>query len=483
MNAIVRPAEQPSMHTTVLVVDDEPRSLEALRRVLSDEFEVILARSAAEAEAVLASDMVQIVLCDQKMPGEAGVDFLARVRQAWPDPVRMIISGYTDAEDIIAGVNEAGIFRYLTKPWRPDDLLQSLRDAAEEFQAQKVQLHLPAQALPQPTHGFDDHGIVHAARSPMRQTLAYAARAACCGIPVLITGESGTGKELLARAIHRGSARGDKPFVVENCGALPDELLESELFGYKRGAFTGAYSDRLGLFEMAHGGTIFLDEVGETSPSFQVKLLRVLQEGEVRPLGAQRTRKVDVRVISATNRDLAAEVAAGRFRRDLYYRLAVFPIHLPALRDRAMDIPEIATRILADVNQAFGRRVRGFSDACMQQLMEHEWPGNVRQLQNEIQRMVALHDGDAPLPAAVSPVGARGDDGVEAAAPGSSLRSQVEALEARILAESLRRHRGNISRSAAELGLSRVGLRAKIERYGLARALDPFDDGGAIAAA
>ncbi len=476
MNAIVRPVEQPSAHTTVLVVDDEPRSLEALRRVLCDEFEVILARSAAEAETVLASDMVQIVLCDQKMPGEAGVDFLARVRQSWPDPVRMIISGYTDAEDIIAGVNEAGIFRYLTKPWRPDDLLQSLRDAAEEFHARKVQLQLPAQALPQPTRGFDEHGIVHAAHSPMQQTLAYAARAASCGIPVLITGESGTGKELLARAIHRGSERGDKPFVVENCGALPDQLLESELFGYKRGAFTGAYSDRLGLFEMAHGGTIFLDEVGETSPSFQVKLLRVLQEGEVRPLGAQRTRKVDVRVISATNRDLAAEVAAGRFRRDLYYRLAVFPIHLPALRDRAMDIPGIATRILADVNQSFGRQVRGFSDACMQQLMQHDWPGNVRQLQNEIQRMVALHDGDAPLPAAVSPVAVGSGCG---AAAGASLRSRVEALEAEVIGDSLRRHHGNISRSAAELGLSRVGLRAKLERYGLARALGALDDAGA----
>ncbi|OIQ87799.1 hydrogenase transcriptional regulatory protein hupR1 [mine drainage metagenome] len=465
MNAIARPVEQPGVNTTVLVVDDELRSLEALRRVLCDEFEVILARSAAEAEAVLASDMVQIVLCDQKMPGETGVDFLTRVRRSWPDPVRMIISGYTDAEDIIAGVNEAGIFRYLTKPWQPDELLLCLREASDEFHAQKLQLHLPAHALAQPTRGFDEHGIVHAAFSPMRQTLALAARAAHCGIPVLITGESGTGKELLARAIHRGSERGDKPFVVENCGALPDELLESELFGHKRGAFTGAYSDRLGLFEMAHGGTIFLDEVGETSPSFQVKLLRVLQEREVRPLGAQRTRKVDVRVISATNRDLAAEVAEGRFRRDLYYRLAVFPIHLPPLRDRAMDIPEIAQRILADVNASYRRNVRGFSDACMDQLVRHEWPGNVRQLQNEIQRMVALHDGDAPLPPEQTSSLPRA--AAAATVPGGSLRSRIEALETEAIGDSLRRHRGNISRSAAELGLSRVGLRAKIERYGL----------------
>ena len=177
---------------------------------------------------------------------------------------------------------------------------------------------------------------------------------------MLITGASGTGKELLARAIHHGSARAGQPFVVENCGALPDQLLESELFGCKKGAFTGAYQDRIGLFEVADGGTIFLDEIGETSPSFQVKLLRVLQEGEIRPLGAQRTRKVNVRVISATNRDLEKEVAAGRFRRDLYYRLAAFPIHIPPLADRAMDIPPIAARILKDVNQAFHRAVPGF---------------------------------------------------------------------------------------------------------------------------
>ncbi len=469
MHEFSLPAEQPPAHTTVLLVDDEVRSLEALRRVLGDEFEVIAAAGAREAEAVLAADMVQIVLCDQKMPGETGVEFLKRVRQQWPDPVRMIISGYTDAEDIIAGVNEAGIFRYLTKPWRPDELLQSLRDAAELFHTQKLQLHLPAQALgpsvAQDPRRFDEHGIVHEPASPMRETLALAARAARYGLPVLITGESGTGKELLARAIHRGSERADKPFVVENCGALPDELLESELFGYKRGAFTGAYGDRLGLFEVAHGGTIFLDEVGETSPSFQVKLLRVLQEREVRPLGAQRTRKIDVRVISATNRDLAAEVAAGRFRRDLYYRLAVFPIHLPPLRERRVDIAAIAQYILDEVNASFGRSIAGLSTACLHHLAQQEWPGNVRQLHNEIQRLVALHDGNGPLPAPAPSPAARD----RAHGGGGTLRERIEALEARILEETLRRHQGNISRCASELGLSRVGLRAKIERLGLER--------------
>ncbi len=303
-----------TQHPTVLVVDDEVRSLETLRRVLADEFEVIGARSAAEAEGVLAGEMVQVVLCDQRMPGETGVAFLKRVRDLWPDTIRMIISGYTDSEDIIAGINEAGIYRYITKPWHPDGLLDSVREAAQLFRLQKESGGAAAEVKTSPAAlaaAVDDRRrlergryeferIVHAPGSPVADVIALARRATLYDISVLITGESGTGKELLARAIHYGSARGNKPFVVENCGALPDELLESELFGCKKGAFTGAYQDRTGLFEVADGGTIFLDEIGETSPSFQVKLLRVLQEGEIRPLGAQRPRKVDVRVVAAT---------------------------------------------------------------------------------------------------------------------------------------------------------------------------------------
>ena len=478
--------------TTILVVDDEVRSLEALRRVLADEFEILGAANALEAEAILAGDMVQIILCDQKMPGEAGVDFLKRVRDQWPDPIRMIISGYTDSEDIIASVNEAGIFRYITKPWQPDALIATMREAAALYQYQKVSGRVDADVRPTVTRIqrvaserrkaerrlFDFSRITHSADSPMRHTLSLAERVAGTGIPVLITGESGTGKELLARAIHYGSERADQPFVVENCGALPDELLESELFGYKKGAFTGAYNDRIGLFEVADGGTIFLDEIGETSPSFQVKLLRVLQEGEIRPLGAQRPRKVNVRVISATNRDLDDEIKAGRFRRDLFYRLAVFPIHLPPLKDRPMDIPAIASRILVEVNQAFGRRIAGFSADTLRCMMEYDWPGNVRELQNEIQRMVTLTDGDGELSLDVlGNVVKRGRPTVSIAGEaGATLKDRVEALECEIVTEAMARLGGNISHVAAELGLSRVGLRNKIERYGLGKGIDLGDD-------
>ena len=473
--------------TTVLIVDDEPRSLEAIQRVLADEFEVICAANAAQAEEVLAGEMVQIILCDQRMPGESGVDFLKRVRESWPDTIRIIISGYSDSEDVIAGVNQAGIYQYVTKPWRPDDLLDIIREASRLSRMQHEATDIPVEIKPagdrmrrvisdrrqQEGALYEFDRIVHAPGSKVEEAIALGRRAARYDISVLITGASGTGKELLARAIHYSSARRGKAFVVENCGALPDDLLESELFGCKKGAFTGAYQDRIGLFELADGGTIFLDEIGETSSAFQVKLLRVLQEGEIRPLGAQRPRKVDVRVIAATNRDLTVEVAAGRFRRDLYYRVAPFRIHMPPLRDRPGDIPTIAARALLQINQTFGRQIPGFAPETLAAMTRYDWPGNVRELHNEIQRMVVLSERDAPLPAALLSDTVHG---VEAATPATAapagprlLKDLVAELEAAAIEAALRRHRDNISRAAEELGLSRVGLRGKIERYDLRR--------------
>lgn len=472
----------------ILVVDDEKQSQEALRRVLSDEFQVLTASTAAEAENVLSSELVHAILCDQRMPGTQGVDFLKSVRDRWPDPVRMIISGYTASEDIIAGINEAGIYQYITKPWEPDELVRTIKEALTllELQQANASASLDLKVAPamletsvaaktgalKRAHHFDR--IIHHAKSPLSDIIDVARRVAAFDISVLITGESGTGKELLARAIHYDSPRGGKPFVVENCGALPDQLLESELFGCKKGAFTGAYEDRIGLFEQANGGTIFLDEIGETSPAFQVKLLRVLQEGEIRPLGARLTRKVDVRVIAATNRTLEDEVREKHFRRDLYYRLAAFPLHIPPLRERPMDVHLLAERLLADTRKGFGKPIKGFSDEALAVLKSYDWPGNVRELQNEIQRMVALADTDTLGMELISPrIRARACPGGRAMADSSqrrTLKDQVEALEAQVLGEALSRHRWNISRVAEELGLSRVGLRAKLHRYGLERA-------------
>jgi two-component system response regulator HupR/HoxA len=281
------------------------------------------------------------------------VEFLSAVKERWPDVIRMIISGYADAHDIIDGINQAGIFQYITKPWHPEHLLLTLHSACRLFQLQRENELLAVELRMAPTaagkvvsrrkaevrRAYDvNDGIIRAPGSPMDEVCKALAQVAPFDVPVLLIGASGTGKELAARALHYGSLRWNKSFVVENCGALPDELLESELFGHKKGAFTGAIDDHVGLFERADGGTVFLDEIGEVSPAFQVKLLRVLQEGEVRPLGHGRTRKIDVRVIAATNRDLEAEMRAGRFRADLFYRLAGMIVRLPDLRDRPGDM-------------------------------------------------------------------------------------------------------------------------------------------------
>ena len=482
----------------VLVVDDELRSQEALRRTLEEDFDVLCASSADEGMTLLereqASAGIRIVLCDQRMPGTTGVQFLKEVRSRWPDIVRIILSGYTDAEDIITGVNEAGIWQYLLKPWQPEQLLLTLQRAAEVWRLQQENQRLSLDLrtaepvlkrrveakFDKARQRFGLDGMVRAPGSPLNAVCDLVARVAPYDLSVLVTGESGTGKEMVARAIHYESRRAAKPFITENCGALPDTLLESELFGYKRGAFTGAVEDRIGLFQQADGGTLFLDEIGETSPAFQVKLLRVLQEGEFRPLGSNRPVSVDVRVIAATNRDLEADVRTGRFREDLYYRLATMTLHVPPLRERATDLPLLAARLLENSGQALGKPAAGFTAEALACMAGYRWPGNVRELQNEILRMVALGDGPtfgadllSPRVLQAPPI----DPPSSEAAPvdwtanlSGGLRERMEQLEYQVLKAAMIRHRWNKSRAARELGLSRVGLRAKLTRYGLEQA-------------
>jgi two-component system, NtrC family, response regulator HupR/HoxA len=475
---------------SILVVDDEVRSVEALERILEDDFTVMKATSVAGAQAILAEEAIQAVICDQRMPGMSGVEFLKEVRERWPDVVRMIISGYTDAEDIIQGINEAGIYQYVTKPWQPESLKLTLNNAVRLYELQRqnqllsIELKVSSNRAEKIVasrreglreHYHNDDGIVRGQDSPMNAICDRMRRVAPYNVSVLLTGESGTGKELVARALHYNSLRWNKPFVVENCAALPDELLESELFGHRRGAFTGAVEEHIGLFERANGGTVFLDEIGEISPAFQAKLLRVLQEGEIRPVGGRQTRTVDVRAIAATNRDLEADVEAGRFREDLYYRLATVSIHLPPLRERRMDIQVIAQTLLEKAQVQLGKPSKGFSPETAECLKAYGWPGNVRELQNEIQHLLVMGPENGIIgaeylsrrilrtslkPHAVKP------DAAFASLEGT-LHERIEHIEAGILRESLIRHRWNKSRAAKELGLSRVGLRAKLERYGL----------------
>lgn len=485
------------MHS-VLVVDDERLSVEAIRRTLDDEFEVHVACSADEAMQVLhdrqaatGSDVpVDVILCDQRMPGTTGIQFLKQVRQLWPEIARIVISGHTDAEDIIAGINEAGIYQYVLKPWLPDQLREVVASAAEarrlQHDVRRIELEMRAGTgvLRQRVRARQEQVVLHhefsrlvrAPGSPLDEVCRIAQKVARHDLPVLIQGESGTGKELLARAIHYSSPRASAAFVQENCAAVPDTLLESELFGHKRGAFTGAYQDHVGLFQRANGGTIFLDEIGDTSPTFQVKLLRVLQEGEVRPVGATQAVAVDVRVIAATHRDLEAEVRAGRFREDLYYRLAGVSLALPPLRERPMDLKLLAETLLRQASEDLSKPCEGFTDEALACLVDYPWPGNIRELRNEIYRALALSDEPVIGASVLSPRVLRGRSGAELNGHGTqpvrlpetgSLQERLDALEAAILKETLLRLRWNKTHAARELGLSRVGLRQKLVRLGL----------------
>lgn len=478
---------------SILILDDELRSAESLLRILEDEFEVFTATTTDQARDILEREWIQVLLCDQRMPDMSGVEFCTVVREQWPNIVRIIISGYTDSTDIIDAINDGGIYQFITKPWQPDDLLLKMRNAVQLFKLQReneqlsIELKLKPDSLEEALSEkrrvlqsrFDwDLGIVRSPESSMNDLCRRIQQVAPFDVNVVIQGETGTGKELCARALHYNSLRQRAPFVAENCAAVPDDLLESELFGHKRGAFTGANEDRIGLLEIADGGTVFLDEVGEISPAFQVKLLRVLQEGEIRPLGSNTRKKVNVRVICATNRHLDDEVEAGRFREDLYYRLSNFTLQVPPLRERPEDIEPLAHSILKEQIEQLGKAVKGFTEETIDCFQKYRWPGNVRQMQNEIMRMLVLSQNNILSADLISPELLRGStllDGAEELMSeitsfsdmGGNLKERVALLEAQVLKETLVRHRWNKSRAAEELGLSRVGLRGKLERYGL----------------
>ena len=473
----------------ILVVDDEQLSVEAIKRTLEDDFEIFTANSGPEALAILENQWIQVVLCDQRMQGMSGLEVLSEVRRRWPEVLRIIITGYTDPNDTIDLVNKAGIYHFISKPWHPEELLLVLKNGTQLYKLQRehdrlsVELKLLGSSVQnrldeqrrQLREGFNFDNISRSPVSPLNAACDIAARIAGFDVPALILGETGTGKELIARAIHYCSLRSDKPFHAVNCGAIPSELLESELFGHRKGAFTGAHTHRVGLLEQAHEGTIFLDEIGDIPPAFQVKLLRFLQEGEIRPVGSNVTLQVNVRVIAATNRDLAREAAAGKFREDLYYRLAISPTAIPPLRERICDVPLLANALLERVAARHGVKISGFTDEALDRLCAYPWPGNVRELENQITRMAILSKGRMLGADLIEPHILRAD-GAEAApdplidrfiGEGGMLRDRVERMEARIIRETLIRNRGNKSRAAEELGLSRVGLRAKLLRYGI----------------
>jgi two-component system response regulator HupR/HoxA len=481
---------------TILIVDPDTAAAEpiAARLAEDDEYRVFVCAGPDAAKKRLLEVEVDLVIasdCDQGDGSHQSLDFLKELRISRPAVLRVLVGDRCQGSAVREAVREAAIFQYLIRPLEAEQVALMARRALETRELARRHRILSRElkfsddsALFARDHASDDLGdgayrfekLVYASPA-MAELCGLARQAARTELPILIQGATGTGKELLARAIHYNSERSRSPLMVQNCGGLSDELLHSELFGHTRGAFTGAVSDRLGLFRAADGGTVFLDEISEVSPAFQVSLLRLLQEGEVKPLGSDRTLHCDVRIIAASNRSLEAMVAARQFRQDLYFRLKGFELQVPPLRQRAEDIPVLAEYFVKKHGEAIGRRPLGITKDVLQRFRAHDFPGNVRELENEIRRMVALARNGEYLAvrhmssafADLTPQPRARETNGDHALNGGTLKEEVERLETRLVTDALRQHRWNQSKVAAVLGLSRVGLANKIKRYGLDR--------------
>ncbi|MET0398338.1 MAG: sigma-54 dependent transcriptional regulator [Longimicrobiaceae bacterium] len=448
---------------TLLVVDDEPNIRRLLELSLGDGgYRVLTAATAAEASRLLASERVDVLLTDLQLPDRSGLELLAEVRAARADLPVILITAYGTVESAVQAIR-AGAFDYVMKPFRVEEIEALVERALGLTRAERENAYLREVSAPE----FE--GMV--AESPaMRAVVEAVERVAPAPTTVLVTGETGSGKELVARAVHARSPRAARLFVALNCAAIPAELLEAELFGVTKGAYTGAAADRPGKFELADGGTLFLDEIGDMPLAMQAKLLRAVQEGSIERLGSNAVRRVDVRIVAATHRDLARLVHEGAFRADLFYRLNVFPIHLPPLRERREDVAPIAVRAVERFARRMGRRVR-LSAQAVAALEAYDWPGNVRELQNVLERAVLLARGelieslDLPAPRP----GAGPSSGPPSAPPGrpESLRAATERAEREAIRAALHHTGDNKARAAELLGVSVRTLWYKLERLGL----------------
>ena len=451
----------------ILVVDDEADLAVSCQRLLrSRGYEAGIAASGHEALARVQEEEPHLVITDLKMPGMGGMELLEQLRAGYPDIPVVMTTAFSTVEDAVRAM-QLGAADFVPKPFTPDHLLIVVEKALAERVLREENRSLREQL----TRHFSFDNII--GRSPAMVRIFEAIRKiADSTINVLISGSSGTGKELIARSIHANSGRGGKPFVALNCGALPEHLVESEIFGYERGAFTGAARPKPGLLEAAHGGTFFMDEIGELPASLQVKFLRVLQDGRFRRLGSTHEREVDVRLICATNQELERLVEEGRFREDLYYRINTFTIAIPPLKDRADDIPLLASHFLRHYSEQNQRQVQAISPAAMELLVAHEWKGNVRELEHVVERALVLATGDAiqveDLPLNIQAVSARVSTAPQAymELPFKDAKARlVEDFERRYIVEVLRRYQGNISRAAVHSGIDRRSLHRLLAKY------------------
>ena len=460
------------MKPRVLVIDDDAAIRDTMRMTLEYEgFECLLAASGTEGLAMAERESPDVVFLDIKMPGIDGLEVLSRLRaQSETLPVVMVSAHGSTTAALEAG--RLGAFRFIEKPLSKDYVLDAAREGVEVGTLRRENRQMKSALETQ-------HQLVGSSPA-LTQVFDQVRRAAPTNATVLILGESGVGKELIARAIHRASLRAKERFVQVNCAAIPEELIESELFGHERGAFTGATDKQIGKFEMADRGTIFLDEVGDMSAKTQAKVLRVLQEGEVERLGSSRTQKVDVRVIAATNKNLETEIAHGRFREDLFFRLSVIPIHVSPLRERLDDIPALVQHFVSQFARDINRRPARFGPDALQELRQARWRGNIRELRNVVERLLIMTDREVVEGADVRRV-VRPDDGAQAPAartvapetarPGT-LREFKEWSERAFLVEKLREHDWNISRTADVIDTPRSNLYKKLEQYAISQESD-----------
>jgi DNA-binding NtrC family response regulator len=456
----------------ILVVDDEMIVCESCKRILEEEgYEVETALSGKEAFEKMRANPFDIVITDLKMPGIDGMEVLRAFRSEYPDSIIIMITGFSTVETAVEAM-KLGAFDYIPKPFTPDEVTIVVKKAIEKKSLMLENIYLRQEL--QEKYGF--HNIVGKSKK-MQEIYRVIAKVAMTDSTVLIYGQSGTGKELIARAIHFNSPRREKQFVPVDCAVLSENLLESELFGHVRGSFTGAVTTKPGLFEVADGGTVFLDEVGNISLSIQAKLLRVLQEREFTPVGGTKAKKVDIRLIAATNKDLEKMIKEEVFREDLYYRLNIVPIDLPTLKERQEDIPLLAVHFLKKYAEEMGKTIKGFTAEAMEKMMRYPWPGNIRELENVIERTVVMIDDEMVRVEHLILPGKQEKEILGNQIPLTSeelkeIKKQmrekaVEEIERAFVLSALERHQWNVTRAAEEVGMLRPNFQALMRKYNL----------------
>jgi len=449
----------------ILVVDDEENFRHILSVILKKErYEVETASNGEEALQRISNSTFDQVLCDIRMPGMDGLDFLKEVRKTEADANVIMMSAYGTLDTAVEAM-KLGAYDYISKPFKPDEIILTLKKAEERERLRKENELLRKEVKRE--YSFDN---IVSKNEKMQGIFDMIQKVAQYKSTILITGESGTGKEVVARALHYHSDRSQSPFMPVNCGAIPENLLESELFGHSKGAFTDAIRTKKGLFEEADGGTLFLDEIGELPPQLQVKLLRVLQDGEIRRVGEAKAIQIDVRIVAATVKDLVKEVNEGRFRDDLFYRLNVVPVHIPPLRERREDIPLLVTHFIKKHTQSLGKHIAGIDPKALELLINYKWYGNVRELENTIERAIVLADGEhielQNLPHDIQNF----EERVEATALSEeeySIKRASKALETTLIRRALKKTKGNHTHAARLLEISHRALLYKIKEYGI----------------